>query len=92
MRLKVSDDLLGRTTRCSHHFSCLTTGKCGELTLCAIQRRFDDNMLYVKTTEDKKAASCPYKIDFGSMLEHMCTCPIHYEHYLQTIARQSDTI
>jgi hypothetical protein len=84
----VWDEAKTRTTKCPHDFSCLTSGKCGNLALCEILRRFDHNMLYVKTTEDKASALCPYKMVYGSRDEHICTCPLHYVIYFHGKARQ----
>ena len=78
MKIGISNEVLKKTTRCGHDFSCLTTGKCGNLLLCKIEKCFDDNMLYVKATKDIAGVSCPYKFTVGNSAEHICTCPTHY--------------
>jgi hypothetical protein len=85
-KFTVSTETLKKTTKCSHDFSCLTTGKCGNLLLCKVEKRFDNNMLYVKTTRDTEGVSCPYKFNVGSSVEHICLCPTHYAIYEETNA------
>jgi hypothetical protein len=78
MKFAVSSEVLRETTKCDYDFSCLTTGKCGNILLCKIETRFDKNMLYVKTTRDTDGVSCPYKLSYDNSHEHICTCPTHY--------------
>jgi hypothetical protein len=40
-------------------------------------------MLYVRTTKDTEAVSCPYKYTVGKSDEHICTCPTLYDIYAQ---------
>ena len=79
----VSDEAIKKTTRCCNNFSCLTTGECGNLLQCKIEKCFDENMLYVRTTKDTEAVSCSYKYTVGNSDEHICTCPTHYAIYQQ---------
>ena len=83
MKYAVSNDVLTKTTKCSHAFSCLATGKCGNVLMCKIEKRFDKNMLYIKTTSDIEGGSCPYLHSYGSKQGHICTCPTHYAIYEQ---------
>lgn len=83
MNCALTDTLRKKTSQCPYDFSCVATGKCGTVHLCEIRRKFDTNMLYVKTTTEKESALCPYKMSCGNSNEHICTCPTHYEIYLQ---------
>ena len=83
MNYSVSEDVLRATTKCAHDFSCLTTGKCGNLMQCKVVKRFDKNMLYIENGKDKAGVSCPYKVSYGSSHGHICTCPTHYTVYFQ---------
>jgi hypothetical protein len=83
MQYTVSEEVLRATTKCTHDFSCLTTGKCGNLTQCKVNKRFDKNMLYIENALDKEGVVCPYKVSYGSSRGHICTCPTHYSVYYQ---------
>jgi hypothetical protein len=85
MPYTVSEDVLQATTKCTHEYSCLETGKCGNLIMCKVDKRFDKNMLYIKSAKDKEGVSCPYKLTYGSNQGHICTCPTHYSVYYQNI-------
>jgi hypothetical protein len=78
----ISNEVLKKTTKCGHDYSCLTTGKCGNLLLCKIEKCFDKNMLYIKATKDSECVSCPYKFSYSSH-GYICTCPTHYSIYEQ---------
>jgi hypothetical protein len=78
MKVGKSNKILKKTTKCSRDFSCLTSGKCGK---CEIEKHFDDNMLYVKNPKDTESVACPYKMSYGSIHGHICTCPTLYDIY-----------
>jgi hypothetical protein len=83
MKFAASNEAIKETTRCGHDFSCLTTGKCGNLPKCKVENRFDDYMLYVQTTKDAEDTLCSYKFTCGSGHQHICTCPTYYAIYMQ---------
>ncbi len=83
MKIGISNEVLKKTTKCGHDFSCLTTGKCGNPPKCRIEKCFDKNMLYVKAMSDKERVSCPYRFSYGNSHEHICTCPTHFVVYEQ---------
>ncbi len=87
MKFTVPDEILKKTTKCSYDFSCLTTGKCGNLIMCKVDRRFDKNMLYIKASKDTNGVSCPYKYTCGTKQGYICTCPTHYAIYKQECAK-----
>jgi hypothetical protein len=77
MKLTIPDEVRRETERCPHDFSCLTTGKCGALPMCEIDRRIDKNWLFVKTSADTERFDCPYKYTYG-IYGRICTCPTRY--------------
>jgi hypothetical protein len=83
MKFAVPDKILQETTKCGYEYSCLTTGECGNLPKCKVEKRFDEKMLFVSTTEDAPCLSCPYKYSYGISHGHICTCPTHYAVYEQ---------
>jgi hypothetical protein len=38
-------------------------------------------MLYVKNPEDTESVACPYKMSYGKIHGHICTCPTLYDIY-----------
>jgi hypothetical protein len=83
MQYSISDEILKKTTKCGHNFSCLSTGKCGNLPKCNVEKCFDKNMLFVETRKGLERISCPYNFSYGSSLGHICICPTHYVVYMQ---------
>lgn len=51
--------------------------------MCKVTKRFDKNMLYIETPKDTDGVLCPYKLTYGRIRGHICTCPTHYAIYLQ---------
>ena len=82
MKFAIPDEILNKTTKCGHAYSCLTTGKCGNVLMCKVDKPFDKNMLYIKATETVGGV-CPYKMSYGAKRGHICTCPVHYAIYEQ---------
>ena len=77
----IPDEIL-KKTNCPHHFSCLTTGKCGDKDMCEADYADGLNVLFLKA---KKPAKCIHRISFG--YSQMCSCPtryaIHKKYYLR---------
>lgn len=78
MKIHIDQSVQEETTKCSHNFSCLSTGKCGDRDMCEVEYADGKNMLVLKS---KEAASCPYRMSFGTVL--MCTCPTHFDIHKQ---------
>ena len=73
MSIIVPKEILDRTTKCPHAFSCLDSGKCGEREMCIVDQADGEDVLLLKS---KEAASCTYRIPFG--VGQLCTCPTHF--------------
>ena len=67
----VPAEILRKTTKCSHDFSCLQTGQCGDNPMCDVQTAHSDNVLCVSAADWPK---CPYHLDFGGA--RFCVCPV----------------
>jgi hypothetical protein len=73
MSISLHKEILDRTTKCPHAFSCLDSGKCGEREMCEVNFAGGENVLFLKW---KEASSCPYRMSFG--YGQICTCPTHF--------------
>jgi hypothetical protein len=85
MSIAISKEILDRTTKCPHAFSCLDSGKCGERERCEVSFA-GGNVLFLKW---KEAANCPYRLSFGN--GQICTCPAHFSilgrYYVSEVAK-----
>jgi len=82
MEYCVPDESTKKTARCCNDFPCLLTDECVNIPRCVIDKRYDKNMLHVKSVKDTDDISCSYKFTVGGN-EHICTCPKHYDIYKQ---------
>jgi hypothetical protein len=73
MPVKVPDDVLKKTIKCPHKFSCLTSDQCGEHKMCEVEYAIGTNLMILK---DMQPAVCPYRSTYG--YGQICTCPSHY--------------
>ena len=73
MPVKVPDDVLKKTIKCPHKFSCLTSDQCGKHKICEVERIMGTNVIFLKDTQQ---AQCPYRLAFD--YSQICTCPTHY--------------
>jgi len=71
---EVSDKSIMNTQKCSHDFSCLKNGKCGNRELCKVAEQDGENVLFLVSNKQIK---CNYNLSFG--FSHICTCPVRYE-------------
>jgi len=81
MGLDVPDEILKKTTKCPHEFSCLkysNSGHCDDHKMCEVEYADGKNVLFLET---KKAPICPYRLSFA--FSQVCTCPTHFEIYKQ---------
>jgi len=76
-------ELQKKTNKCTHGFSCLANGLCGNPPQCKILREFDTNMLYAEPANYKEVLMCPFKMTYSSQ-RYICMCPIHYYLYVQS--------
>ena len=67
----VSAAILKQTTKCSHNFSCLKNGQCGDSQMCDVETAYGDNVLCVRAAD---WLQCPYHLDFGGA--RYCVCPV----------------
>lgn len=67
----VAAEILRKTTKCRHNFSCLHTGRCGDSAMCAVETVHGENVLCVSAEDWPK---CPYHLDFGGA--QFCVCPV----------------
>jgi hypothetical protein len=81
MNLTISDEVRRETERCPHDMSCLSTGNCGSIPMCAVESRLDNKLLFVDEKKDTVCVSCPYTFAFG--YGRICTCPTRESIYLQ---------
>jgi len=70
MCMDIPEEVLQKTTRCEHGFSCLTKGECDG---CKVERVLTENMLMLSMNGH---IQCPYSMCFG--YGFICTCPTHY--------------
>ena len=75
-------ELQKKTNKCTHGFSCLANGLCGNPPQCKILGEFDTNMLYAEPANNKEVLMCPFKMTYSSQ-RYICTCPLHYFLYVQ---------
>lgn len=73
MKHSVSESVKQATTKCPADLSCLTTGKCGDREMCAVEYANGCPVLFL---EDRKGSTCPYRLSFGN--RQACLCPTHY--------------
>lgn len=71
MKYSVAEDVKKKTTMCSHEFTCLESGLCGDRPLCEVSQE-TPGVLFVKQTD---LFVCPYCRDFGGA--RYCACPTH---------------
>ena len=72
MNIKVDNDILQKTTKCSKNFSCLSGGK----PLCSVEQCIENNIHFIKCVSNEP---CIYKVPFG--YSFVCICPIRKELY-----------
>lgn len=77
---EVPAEILRQTTKCSHNFSCLQSGQCGDNSMCEVETAHADDVLCVSNADWPK---CPYHLEFGGA--KFCVCPVRCAiHKLQT--------
>jgi hypothetical protein len=76
-------ELQKKMSKCTHDFSCLANGLCGNPPQCKILSKFDTNMLYAEPANSQEVPMCPFKMTYSSQ-RYLCTCPIHYYIYEQS--------
>ena len=78
MALKVSDEAIEKTTKCSWNYSCLednNSPKCSvNKSMCEVENTLE-NYLFV----DWNHEDCHYKLEFGDSF--ICRCPVREEIY-----------
>ena len=75
---KVPAEVLEKTTKCRHKFSCLQTGQCGDNPMCEVEETHGENVLCVRATD---WPTCPYHLDFGGV--RFCACPVRFAIHQQ---------
>lgn len=60
-----------QATKCSHGFSCLESGRCGDHPMCDVETVHGNNVLCVSAADWPQ---CPYHLDFGGA--QFCVCPV----------------
>jgi len=68
---KVPAEVIHKTTKCGHNFSCLETGSCGDSPMCGVQTRLGDGVVCVSVSDWR---DCAYHLDFGGA--KFCVCPV----------------
>ncbi|MCX9011739.1 MAG: hypothetical protein OIN66_11535 [Candidatus Methanoperedens sp.] len=69
--IKISEDILKKTSRCKKNFSCLS----GEIsTLCKVEFCIEDKIHFIRCVT---TMPCSYKIPFG--YSYVCICPVRKE-------------
>jgi len=76
MDFAVSEQVLEKTTKCEHDFSCLESGRCGAEPMCEADHASALTVLHLK---GKSPASCSYRMQ--SLQDPMCTCPTRLAIY-----------
>ena len=71
------------TTRCPSDLSCLKTGSCDKLPMCAGARLISKDFLALASAE---ARTCSYCIPFGNAA--ICSCPDRCELFRQQLSSQ----
>ncbi len=69
MQYVIAQDVLKRTDRCGHGFSCLS---CSKDCLCPVVSAVDGAVVFVDEKCTRKPY-CGYRMGFGN--GHICTCP-----------------
>ena len=72
-KLKIDEEIAQRTTKCEHHFSCLSEDKA---RICEAMRSLGFVILEVKY---KNRSVCRYCLSFGN--KNICLCPTRNEMY-----------
>lgn len=81
MNRNIPDEVRRKTTRCHHNLSCLTTGKCGSVSMCEVESRVDEELIFVKASDNCARDACPYTLPFG--YGRICTCPTRNSIYTE---------
>ena len=63
MKLSISHEIVKKTTKCAHDFTCLASGKCGNRLKCNVEKRYDKNMLYIRNHERQRGCVMSLQID-----------------------------
>lgn len=71
MSIDVPDSIKAQTTSCPDDFGRLTTGRCGDRSICAVDYAYGENVLRLSSAEQP---SCPYHVAFE--YSQLCTCPV----------------
>jgi hypothetical protein len=77
MALKVSDEAIEKTTKCSWNYGCLddNSPKCSaNKSICKVKHAVDKFLFINWNHED-----CSYKLPLGD--DFLCTCPVRIEIY-----------
>ena len=74
MEISVPQDVLVRAVRCRKDLECLRTGRCGDMTDCAVDYAGGQEVLFLRS--GRRLAGCAYRIRFGD--KEVCLCPVHY--------------
>jgi hypothetical protein len=76
MDIEISDDILKRTTKCNHDFSCLSGGPA---PVCKVEEAIG-TLAALTNCEGK--VYCDYCIPYGMAdTSSFCTCPVRIELY-----------
>ena len=76
MKHVVPDEVIERTDKCPHNFSCLETGKC--FCACEVEQAHGKDILVLKS-RSLEAAFCKNYSEYGD--DYVCLCPVHYHLY-----------
>ena len=82
MQNNLPPELLKEATKCTHDFSCLNTGRCGDPIDCKVDSADGKNILFLKSNQiipGPGPGPCPYRMSFAT--EEVCRCPIHFYLY-----------
>jgi hypothetical protein len=74
MKLAISEDVLGKTTRCSRNFACLSGDK---ECLCELESQINNQVFFIRNNQ--QCGICDYKMSFG--FSYICNCPTRKEVY-----------
>ncbi len=77
----VPAEIINKTTKCRHQFSCLKTGRCGDNPMCKVEAVHSEHVLCVSNGD---WPSCPYHLDFGGA--RFCVCPVRGAIHAQQAA------
>ena len=67
----VAAEILAKTTKCRHDYSCLQTGRCGDGPMCAVETVHAEDVLCVRAPD---WPDCSYHLEFGGA--RFCVCPV----------------